>query len=84
MNEIDWIVMTPTERARATVLNDADALLGSRRIVKGERAGQWVVPARLLWDPDYTRWHTLLQPLPRLRALPDALFPTPEPEAGAE
>lgn len=84
MDEIEWIVMTSPERARATVLNDADALLGSRRMVLGDLAGRWAVPARLLADPDYARWHAMLQPMPRLWAAPDMLFPPPEPEAGAE
>ena len=47
MAELDWIVMSADERARATVLNDDQAFLGARRIVLGDHAGQWVVPARM-------------------------------------
>ncbi|KAA0971070.1 hypothetical protein FPY71_11535 [Aureimonas fodinaquatilis] len=75
--------MTPDQRARATVLNDRNAMLGSRRIVNekaGELVGKWVAPARLLEDPDYERWHERLSPLPRIVAEGDDLFEPPASE----
>lgn len=84
MAELDWIVMSADERARATVLNDDQAFLGARRIVLGDHAGQWVVPARMLTDPDYERWHADLSCMSRLRANPDALFRPPEPDIEAD
>lgn len=84
MSEMEWIVMTPTQRAQATVLNDDTALLGSRRVLLGALVGKWVVPARLLSDPEYGRWHEMLSPLPRMVASAADLFPPPEPEPDAE
>lgn len=84
MAEMEWIVMTPAERARATVLNDDAAMLGSRRVLLGDLVGKWVVPARLLSDPEYGRWHETLSPLPRLAASADEFFPPPEPEPDTE
>lgn len=80
MADIEWIVMSAAERARATVMNDDNAFLGARRIVHGTHAGCWVAPARLLADPDYARWHAILSPLPRLFATPEMLFPPALPD----
>ncbi len=78
---MEWITMTARERVRATALNDRLALLGARRVTQGDLAGHWVVPSRVLADPAYERWHTMLSSLPRVTAPPDALFSAPEQNA---
>lgn len=71
-----WIIMTQTERDDAEALNDEEAAIGARQIDnplannlgQGTLVGKWVAPARLLNDPDYSRW------VPTLGALPIAVM----------
>lgn len=67
-----WIVMDATTCAAAIALNDEDAAVDPLEITNslannlgyGTLVGQFVVPARLLNDPSYTRWVTPLGSLP--------------------
>lgn len=71
-----WIIMTQSERAVATDLDDAEALLGARHIDNplannlglGTLVGNWVAPARLLNNIEYARW------VPSLGSLPIAVM----------
>lgn len=77
-----YIVMTPSERNAAELLNDEDAALGSQEITNtlannlghGTLVGQWVAPARLLNDPGYSRWVPSLGSLPIHVMDSDTLF----------
>lgn len=59
-----YIVMTETQKDAATLLDNDDIALGAQEITNvladnlgyGTLVGAWVSPARLLNDPDYTRW----------------------------
>jgi hypothetical protein len=82
-----WIIMTQTQRDDATALDDDDAMLGARQIDnalsnnlgQGTLVGKWVAPARLLNDPDYSRWVPTLGTLPIAVMDSDTLF-VPPPE----
>lgn len=77
-----FIVMTTTEKNAATLLDDEDAMLGARQIDNalannlgfGTLVGQWVAPARLLNDSDYSRWVPTLGTLPIHVMDSDTLF----------
>jgi hypothetical protein len=77
-----WIVMTTAEKDAATLLDDENAALGARQIENalannlgyGTLVGQWVAPARLLNDPDYSRWVPTLGQLPIHVMDSDTLF----------
>lgn len=81
-----WIVMTPSEKNAATLLDDEEAMLGAQEITNalannlgyGTLVGQWVAPARLLNDPDYARWVPTLGTLPIHVMDSDTLFTPPE------
>jgi hypothetical protein len=83
-----WIVMTTSEKNAATLLDDEDAALGAREIGNllannlgyGTLVGNWVAPARLLNDPDYSRWVPTLGLLPIHVMDSDTLFPFVAPE----
>lgn len=74
--------MTTTEKNAATLLHDGDAMLGAREIDNtlannlgyGTLVGTWVAPARLLNNPDYTRWVATLGSLPIHVMDSDTLF----------
>lgn len=67
-----WIVMAPAQKDAAALLDDEDAMIGAREIDNalannlgfGTFVGKWVVGARLLNDPDYSRWVPSLGGLP--------------------
>jgi len=77
-----WIVMDQTQRDAAEALNDDDVALGSRQIDNslannlgyGTLVGNWVAPARLLNDPDYSRWIATLGAYPIHVMDSDTLF----------
>jgi hypothetical protein len=77
-----WIIMTQTERDDATELDDENAMLGARQIDnplsnnlgQGTLVGRWIAPARLLNDPDYSRWVPTLGILPIAVMDSDTLF----------
>ena len=80
-----WIVMTTTEKTAATLLDDENAMLGAQEITNvlannlgyGTLVGEWVAPARLLNDPDYSRWVPTLGTLPIHVMDSETLFPPP-------
>lgn len=82
-----WIVMTTAEKNEAVALDDENAMLGPLEITNllannlgyGTMVGKWVAPARLLNDPDYSRWVPTLGELPIHVMDSDTLFPPPEP-----
>lgn len=82
-----WVVMTPAEKNAAITLDDGSAALGplevtnplSNNLGYGTLVGMWVAPARLLNDPDYSRWVPTLGELPIHVMDSDTLFPPPEP-----
>ena len=84
-----WIVMTPSQKNEATLLDDEDAMLGAREVVNslannlgyGTLVAQWVAPARLLNDPDYTRWTASLGSLPIHVMDSETLFAWVDPNA---
>lgn len=81
-----FIIMTQSERDAATLLDDADAMLGARQVDNplsnnlglGTLVGKWVAPARLLNDPSYTRWVPTLGVLPISVMDSDTLFLPPQ------
>lgn len=82
-----WIVMTPAEKNAAVALDGDGVALGPLEITNaladnlgyGTMVGMWVAPARLLNDPDYTRWVATLGEMPIHVMDSDTLFPPPEP-----
>jgi hypothetical protein len=87
MTVLAWIIMTQQQRDAATALDDEEAMLGARQIDnplsnnlgQGTLVGKWVAPARLLNDPDYSRWVPTLGALPIAVMDSDTLFlPPPE------
>lgn len=82
MTVMAWIIMDQQQRDDATALNDEDAALGARQIDnslannlgQGTLLGKWVAPARLLNDPDYSRWVETLGTLPIAVMDSDTLF----------
>lgn len=82
-----YIVMTPAQRDAAELLNDEDVAIGAQEITNpmannlglGVLVGKWVAPARLLNDPDYSRWASSLGSLPISVLDSETLFlPPPE------
>lgn len=77
-----FIIMTQQERDDATALDDNNARLGARQVDNplannlglGTLVGKWVAPARLLNDPEYTRWVPTLGGLPISVMDSDTLF----------
>lgn len=77
-----WIIMTQEQRDDATALDDENAMLGARQVEnplannlgQGTLVGKWVAPARLLNDPDYSRWVPTLGVLPIAVMDSDTLF----------
>lgn len=77
-----YIVMTTSEKNAATLLDDEEAMLGapeidnslSNNLGYGTLLGKWVSPARLLNDPDYSRWVPSLGGLPIHVMDSDTLF----------
>jgi len=84
-----WIVMTATEKDMASILDDENAVLGAREIVNAladdlgynTLVGKWVAPARILKDPDYTRWVASLGSRPIHVMDSDTLFFECDPSA---
>lgn len=80
-----WIALTPAQKTAAVALDDEDAALGPRPVDNslannlgyGALLGQWVAPARLLNDPDYSRWVPSLGSLPIYVMDSDTLFSPP-------
>ena len=77
-----YIVMTTSEKDDAVLLDGNGIALGPRQIDNslannlgfGTLVGQWVSPARLLNDPDYSRWVPTLGTLPIHVMDSDTLF----------
>lgn len=77
-----WIIMTQEQRDDATALDDENAMLGARQVEnplannlgQGTLVGKWVAPARLLNDPDFSRWVPTLGILPIAVMDSDTLF----------
>lgn len=67
-----WIVMDATTKDAAVALNNEEVALAPQEITNflannlgyGTLVGQFVSPARLLNDPDYAAWVSLLGSLP--------------------
>lgn len=82
-----WIIMTTEEKNAAELLSDENVALGAQEIVNvlannlglGALVGKWVSPARLLNDPDYSRWVPTLGTLPIHVMDSDTLFQPPAP-----
>jgi len=77
-----WIIMDQQQRDAATALDDGNAMLGARLIDnplsnnlgQGTLVGKWVAPARLLNDPDYSRWVPTLGSFPIVVMDSETLF----------
>lgn len=77
-----FIVMDTATKGSAEALNGGGVAVAPQEIVNalannlghGTLVGQWVAPARLLNDPDYSRWVTLLGSLPIYVMDSDTLF----------
>lgn len=77
-----WIIMTEEEHEAATLLDGDGVAIGGRlvdnpmadNLGEGVLVGRWVVAARLLNDPDYTRWVPSLGSLPIRTMDSDVLF----------
>lgn len=77
-----WIVMDGTQKDAAVLLNDDDIQVQPPEITNalannlgyGTLVGQFIVGARLLNDPDYTRWVPTLGTYPIYVMDSDTLF----------
>lgn len=77
-----WIVMTGAQKDAAVALNDEEIQVQPPEITNplannlgyGTLVGQFVVPARLLNDPDYSRWVPTLGTYPIHVMDSDTLF----------
>jgi len=80
-----WIVMTTAQKDEATLLDDNNAMIGARvidnplanNLGQGTLVGKWVAPARLLNDPEYSRWVPTLGALPIVVMDSDTIFIPP-------
>lgn len=82
-----WIVMDTTTKNAAIALNSEEITVApmavdnalANNLGYGTLVGSFVLPARLLNDPDYTPWVTLLGSLPIHVMDSDTLFqPIPD------
>lgn len=89
MTVLAFIIMTPSQKDEATLLDDNEAMLGALEIVNplannlghGTLVGKWIAPARLLNNPLYVRWVPTLGLLPILVLDSETIFPPPPTEA---
>lgn len=85
-----WLIFTPGERDAAIALNDAPGSGGvaviprlidnfmADQIGEGVLLGKLVAPARLLNDPEYTRWTEMCSVLP-IRVMDSEVLFLPPP-----
>jgi hypothetical protein len=82
MTTLAWIILTPAQAAAAVELNTESTRVEPREIDNpaadglgvGTLVGQFVLPARLLADPDYAAWRSSLGSLPNRTLASTALF----------
>lgn len=67
-----WVIMTTEQKDEATALDNIEQRLGALQIDNvladnlglGTLVGSWVAPARLLNDPEYSRYVPVMGQLP--------------------
>lgn len=88
MTTIAWLLMDDNEKDDAVALNGEGVGVNPRLIDNpladnqefGDIVGLWVMPARLLVDPDYERWYDLCSEFPIRTMDSDILFLPPVEE----
>lgn len=83
-----YIIMTTAQKTAAELLDNTEQMLGPRQIDnslanalgEGVLVAKWVSPARLLNDPEYTRWVPEMEGYPIRVFDSETLFLPPPPE----
>jgi len=82
-----YLILTTQEKNDAEALNDISAAVEGQEVTnalannlgEGTLVGKWVIPARIMNDPLYTRWLTMVASLP-IRILDSETLFAPPPE----